>query len=248
MGIVVVANIFRVQIIEDFVLKLLNVLVGVLGNYGLAIIATTLIVKAILYPLAVKQERSMAKVKLLQPKIDEINKKYKGDKTKISQETAALYKENNTNPLGGCLPILIQLPIFVALYYTFTGSAIPKDASFLWFNLTQPDKLLSFANPFTMLPFIGQFKNIDINILPILSGILMVLQQKLMMPPKSDEPSAENSMQSAMMAMPVMMTFLFYTFPSGVNLYYVLNTLISILQQRYIQNKVKKEQEMLEKY
>ncbi len=231
MEIIVVANIFRVQFIEDAVLKLLNFLVGILGNYGLAIIATTLIVKAILYPLAVKQERSMAKVKLLQPKIDEINKKYKGDKARISQETAALYKENNTNPLGGCLPILIQLPIFVALYYTFTGTAIPKDASFLWFNLTQADKLFTIAG-------------FNFNLLPLLSGALMFMQQKMMMPDKNkDGSSAENSMQTAMMAMPLMMTFLFYNFPSGVNLYYVLNTVLSILQQRYIQAKVKKEYE-----
>lgn len=221
---------FRIKFIEDAVLKLLNFLAGILGNYGLAIIATTIIIKILLYPLSVKQEKSMYKMKLLQPKLDEINKKYKGDKAMLSQKTAELYKESGTNPLGGCLPLLIQLPILIALYYTFSSSAIPKYETFLWFNLTEPDKLFTIAG-------------FNFNLLPILSGILMFIQQKATMPESKNSGNAENSMQKAMMFMPVMMTFLFYNFPAGVNLYYVLNSALSILQQRYIQAKVKKEYE-----
>lgn len=219
---------FRIQFIENMVLSLLNYLVSVLGNYGLAILATTIIVKIILYPLSVKQEKSMYKMKLIQPKIDEINKKYAGDKATISQKTAEIYKENQINPLGGCLPLLVQLPIFMALYFTFTSNAIPADASFLWFNLSQPDAL------FTISGF-------NINLLPILSGILMYAQQKLQTPSSNGEKGVENSMQNVMMALPLLMTFMFYTFPSGVNLYYVANTLISIAQQKYIQHKMAKE-------
>lgn len=218
---------FRIQFIEKLVLQLLNYLVDVLGNYGLAILATTIIVKLLLYPLSVKQEKSMYKMKLIQPQIDELNKKYKGDKATLSQKTAEIYKENKVNPLGGCLPVLIQLPIFMALYFTFTSNAIPSTASFLWFNLTKPDALFT----------IGKF---NINLLPILSGVLMFVQQKLQTANPNGQTN-EGAMHNAMMALPIIMTAMFYTFPSGINLYYAANTLISIIQQKYIQNKVAKE-------
>ncbi|VWL85083.1 YidC/Oxa1 family membrane protein insertase [Oceanivirga miroungae] len=219
---------FRIQFIENMVLSLLEYLVSILGNYGLAILATTIIVKILLYPLSVKQEKSMFKMKLIQPQIDEINKKYKGDKATISQKTAEIYKENKINPLGGCLPVLVQLPIFMALYFTFTSNAIPDTATFLWFKLSSPDALFTIHN-------------FNINLLPILSGVLMFVQQKMQAPSKSGDSNVENSMQNAMMALPLLMTFMFYSFPSGVNLYYVANTVISIAQQKYIQHKVAKE-------
>ncbi|WP_067140534.1 YidC/Oxa1 family membrane protein insertase [Oceanivirga salmonicida] len=223
-------NFLRIPFIENLLLKLLSFLAEILGNYGLAIIATTIIIKLILYPLTVKQEKSMAKMKKYQPEIDAINKKYKSDRAKLSEETTKLYREKGINPLGGCLPLLIQLPIFIMLYHTFTSNAIPKTASFLWFNLAQPDRLYTISG-------------FDINLLPLLGGLLSFVQQRIMMPKNSDSAGAENTMQTALLAMPVIMTFFFYRLPSGLNLYYVLNMLITLLLQRYIQAKVREENE-----
>lgn len=218
---------FRIKFVDNAVLALLSYLVSIVGNYGLAIIITTVIVKLALLPLSIKQEKSMIRMKELQPKVDEINQKYKNDKAKIQEMTAELYKKEQVNPLSGCLPLLIQLPIFVALYYAFIGDAIPANASFLWFNLKSPDALFTF-------------NNFSFNFLPIISAILMIVQQKLMTPTSQNGNEMEKSMQTMMYFMPVMILVLFYRMPSGVNLYYTVNTLLSILLQLYIIKKVRK--------
>ena len=218
---------FRIKFVDNAILSLLNNLVSIFGNYGLAIIITTVIVKLALLPLSIKQEKSMIRMKELQPKVDEINQKYKNDKAKIQEMTAELYKKEQVNPLSGCLPLLIQLPIFVALYYAFIGEAIPSNASFLWFNLKSPDALLTF-------------NNFSFNFLPIISAILMIVQQKLMTPSSQNGNEMEKSMQTMMYFMPIMILVLFYRMPSGVNLYYTVNTLLSILLQIYIIKKVRK--------
>ncbi len=218
---------FRIKFVDNAVLALLSYLVSIVGNYGLAIIITTVIVKLALLPLSIKQEKSMIRMKELQPKVDEINQKYKNDKAKIQEMTAELYKKEQVNPLSGCLPLLIQLPIFVALYYAFIGDAIPANASFLWFNLKSPDSLFTF-------------NNFSFNFLPIVSAILMIVQQKLMTPASQNGNEMEKSMQTMMYFMPVMILVLFYRMPSGVNLYYTVNTLLSILLQLYIIKKVRK--------
>lgn len=218
---------FRIKFVDNAVLALLSYLVSIVGNYGLAIIITTVIVKLALLPLSIKQEKSMIRMKELQPKVDEINQKYKNDKAKIQETTAELYKKEQVNPLSGCLPLLIQLPIFVALYYAFIGEAIPANASFLWFNLKSPDALFTF-------------NNFSFNFLPVVSAILMIVQQKLMTPASQNGNEMEKSMQTMMYFMPVMILVLFYRMPSGVNLYYTVNTLLSILLQLYIIKKVRK--------
>ncbi len=216
---------FRVKFLETIAVEILKFFNSIVGNYGLAIILTTILIKLILFPLSLKQEKAMQRMKDLQPEIDKINKEYKGDKVKINEMTANLYKEKNVNPFSGCLPLLIQLPIFVALYYAFMSNEIPQSATFLWFNLKKPDAIYT----------IGKF---SINVLPIVSAILMVVQQKLMTPQSSE--NENNVMQSTMLMMPIMMLFIFYKFPSGLNLYYVVNTAISILIQLYVMKKVRK--------
>ena len=218
---------FRIKFVDNAVLALLNYLLSIVGNYGLAIIITTVIVKLALLPLSIKQEKSMIRMKELQPKVDEINQKYKNNKAKIQEMTAELYKKEKVNPLSGCLPLLIQLPIFVALYYAFIGDAIPENASFLWFNLKSPDALFIF-------------NNFSFNFLPIISAILMIVQQKLMTPSSQNGNEMEKSMQTMMYFMPIMILVLFYRMPSGVNLYYTVNTLLSIILQLYIIKKVRK--------
>lgn len=223
-GIIALA-LFRVKFLETIAVEILKFFNSLVGNYGVAIILTTLLIKIILFPLSLKQEKSMQKMKELQPEIEAIQKKYKDDKTKLNEETAKLYKEKNVNPFSGCLPLIIQLPIFVALYYAFMSNEIPQTATFLWFNLKRPDAIYT----------IGKF---SLNILPIISALLMIIQQKLMTPQSGE---GENSvMQSTMLLMPVMMLFIFYKFPSGLNLYYVVNTAISILIQIYVVKKARK--------
>lgn len=216
---------FRVKFLETLAVEILKFFNSIVGNYGLAIILTTILIKLILFPLSLKQEKAMQRMKDLQPELDKINKEYKGDKVKINEMTANLYKEKNVNPFSGCLPLLIQLPIFVALYYAFMSNEIPQSATFLWFNLKKPDAIYT----------IGKF---SINVLPIISAVLMVVQQKLMTPQSSE--NENNVMQSTMLMMPIMMLFIFYKFPSGLNLYYVVNTAISILIQLYVMKKVRK--------
>lgn len=223
-GIIALA-LFRVKFLETIAVEILKFFNSLVGNYGVAIILTTLLIKLILFPLSLKQEKSMQKMKELQPEIEAIQKKYKDDKAKLNEETAKLYKEKNVNPFSGCLPLIIQLPIFVALYYAFMSNEIPQTATFLWFNLKRPDAIYT----------IGKF---SLNILPIISALLMIIQQKLMTPQSGE---GENSvMQSTMQLMPVMMLFIFYKFPSGLNLYYVVNTAISILIQIYVVKKARK--------
>lgn len=223
-GIIALA-LFRVKFLETIAVEILKFFNSLVGNYGVAIILTTLLIKLILFPLSLKQEKSMQKMKELQPEIEAIQKKYKDDKTKLNEETAKLYKEKNVNPFSGCLPLIIQLPIFIALYYAFMSNEIPQTATFLWFNLKRPDAIYT----------IGKF---SLNILPIISALLMIIQQKLMTPQSGE---GENSvMQSTMLLMPVMMLFIFYKFPSGLNLYYVVNTAISILIQIYVVKKARK--------
>ena len=218
----VMAFSLRIKAIENIVVAILNLFVNFVGNYGVAIILTTILVKLLTLPLTIKQEKSMLKMKQLQPKLDEIKKQCGDDKVKYNEMTTKLYKDENINPLSGCLPLIIQLPIFVALYYTFLGDSIPNTATFLWFNLKKPDALYT----------IGKF---SLNILPIISTMLMVLQQKLM---TNSSNGQEESVQNMMYAMPLVMMALFYNFPSGVNLYYTVNTLLAIVIQRLVATKV----------
>ncbi len=210
----------------DAAVKLLDVIYGFVGNYGIAIIVTTFLVRLLLLPITLKQEKSMKRMREIQPMIDAIKEEYKDDKQMQNQKIMELYKNEKVNPAGGCLPLLIQLPVFVALYQAFTNNALPSNASFLWFNLSKPDALFT----------LGKF---TINLLPLLTGVFTFIQQKLMqskMDNSANDPAA-SSMQTMMYAMPVLMLFLFYNMPSGLNLYYFVNTLLSVLQQVYVMNR-----------
>ena len=146
--------------------------------------------------------------------------KYKDNPQEYQKRTAEIYKANNVNPLGGCLPLLIQLPVFVALYYAFSGKTIPNDATFLWFNLKQPDRLFMFGN-------------FAFNLLPILNTGVTYLQQKIMSGATKGQ-DGNNQLQSMMYTMPLMMLFLFYRMPSGVTLYYLVSGALSLAQQYII--------------
>ena len=211
---------FKIQALVDFVVHVLNAIYGVVGNYGIAIIIVTILMRIIVFPLTLKQEKSMKKMRELQPELDKIKEKYKDSPQEYQQKTAELYRENGVNPLGGCLPLLIQMPIFVALYWAFSGNAIPADAKFLWFTLKQPDRLFMMGN-------------FAFNLLPILNVGVTYIQQKIMASATSGQESNQQ-MQTMLYMMPIMMLFIFYNMPSGVTLYYLVSGALSLVQQYFI--------------
>ena len=210
---------FRIKFLEMIAVDVLKAINGIVGNYGIAIIIVTILMRILIFPLTLKQEKSMKKMKEIQPEVDKIREKYKDDPQTLNQKTMEIYKENNVNPMGGCLPILIQMPIFVALYYAFVGNTIPSDATFLWFNLKQPDHFMK----------LGTF---TINLLPILNTLVTFIQQKVMMGVQPQDKN--NPMSSMLYTMPLMMLFIFYNMPSGVTLYYLVSGVLSVLQQYFI--------------
>ncbi len=210
---------FRIKFLEMIAVDVLKAINGIVGNYGIAIIIVTILMRILIFPLTLKQEKSMKKMKDIQPEVDKIREKYKDDPQTLNQKTMEIYKENNVNPMGGCLPILIQMPIFVALYYAFVGNTIPSDATFLWFNLKQPDHFMK----------LGAF---TINLLPILNTLVTFIQQKIMMGVQPQDKN--NPMSSMLYTMPLMMLFIFYNMPSGVTLYYLVSGVLSVVQQYFI--------------
>ncbi|MCX7966139.1 MAG: membrane protein insertase YidC [Syntrophorhabdaceae bacterium] len=194
-------------------------------NYGIDIILLTILIKIIFYPLSLKSYKSMKEMQKLQPQIQKLREKYKDDRQKLNQEMMELYKRRKINPMGGCLPMLIQIPVFFALYKALSGAIELRHAHFIWWinDLSAPEDLFSF----TILGF-----TIPIRLLPLLMGITQFIQQK--MTPTSADPMQEKMM----LFMPILFTFLFWGFPSGLVLYWLVNNVISIGQQYYINKKV----------
>lgn len=189
-------------------------------NWGLAIILVTIAIKTLLYPLARAQYRSFAKMRLLQPKMTAMKEQYGDDRQKMSMKMMELYKKEKVNPLGGCFPLLIQMPVFIALYWVLMESVELRHAPFmLWIDD------LSVMDPW--------------GVMPLLMGASMYLMQK--MQPMS--PTMDPMQQKMMQMMPVFMTVFFVFFPAGLVLYWLMNNLISIAQQLYITKQFNNEQE-----
>ena len=193
---------------------------GSQGNYGVAIILLTLLVKLVMFPLGRKQALMAQRTQELQPYLKEIQEKYKDDRERLTRETLALYKRHGVNPVSGCLPALIQLPIFVGLWQALNASVALRHSPFLWIHdLSAPDMLFRF--PFEII-FLGQW----FNLLPIVVVVLMLIQTKLFAPPATT-PEAE--MQQKMMKyMMIFMAVMFYKVPSGLGIYFITSSLWSI--------------------
>jgi YidC/Oxa1 family membrane protein insertase len=206
----------------------MNKIHSVIPNYGIAIILLTVFTKVLLWPLGSKSYKSMSEMKRLQPLMTEIREKHKSDKQKMNQELMALYKTYKVNPMGGCLPMVLQIPVFFALYRMLYQAIELRHAPFfLWINdLSAPDRLFNFgfSIPFMEPPY-------GIPVLTIIMGATMLLQQK-MSPPPGDPTQAK-----MMMLMPVVFTFIFINFSSGLVLYWLVNNILSISQQYYVQKK-----------
>jgi YidC/Oxa1 family membrane protein insertase len=196
-----------------------------LHNYGVAIILLTLLIKILFWPLTHKSYESMRTMKKLQPKMQKIREKYKDDKEKMNQEIMQMYRTHKANPVGGCLPMVLQIPVFFALYRLLYSSIAIRHAPFLWWinDLSAPDRFPVGVQ----IPYLGN----GIPILTILMGVSMFVQQK--MSPTGGDPK----MEKMMMMMPVVFTFFFINFPSGLVLYWLVNNVLSIAQQYYINKK-----------
>lgn len=212
-------------------LSLLNWFYGIIPNYGLAIILLTVLVRSATFPLTYHQMRSMKRMQLLAPEMEKIKQECGEDPQELNRRMMAMYKERGVNPLGGCLPMLLQLPVFIALYRMLWSSYELRGAPFVsWINdLSEPDRLLQF--PFlTVVPFIGEHMQY-LNVLPILCAVAMIVSTKLM--PMSGP--MQNPQQKMMMTiMPIFFSVICYSFASGLNLYILTSTVLGIAQNRLI--------------
>ncbi len=204
--------------ISNLMLLVLNLFHGMGVPYGVAIIFLTILVRACMFPVSLRQTAQAQRMKEMQPKLAEIKKKYADNKEKLAMANLELMREYKVNPMAGCLPLLIQMPIFIALYQALQYSVDLRLAPFLYFkNLAAPDAL--FKLPF-VVPWLGWT---TFNLLPIITVALMVVQQKMFMPPPTDE---QQEMQQKMMSyMMVVMGAMFYKFPSGLCVYYISSSL-----------------------
>ncbi|MBO5637952.1 MAG: YidC/Oxa1 family membrane protein insertase [Acidaminococcaceae bacterium] len=211
--------------ISNFIGQIVQTLYHFLGgmgmpNYGLAIVLMTVIIKIILFPLTKKQIESTRAMMAIQPKMKEIQEKYKFDKVRLNQELAKLYQENHVNPLAGCLPLLIQMPILFGIYYAIRDFHYEGPANFLWMeNIANPDPLY---------------------ILPVLSAVTTYIQTKQTMPKKNPGDKQQDGlmgmMQGQMMTyfMPLFIGYISLSFPAGLVIYWIVMNIMQIGQQAYL--------------
>ncbi len=215
----------------------LDWLYGIVGNFGLAIMAFTVLIKALFFPLANKSYASMARMKALQPKLEELKELYPDDAQKMQQETMALYKREKVNPFGGCLPILLQIPVFFALYKTLYISLEMRHAPFFgWIqDLSAPDPT-AFGNLFGLLPYdpanvplIGAV--LAVGVWPLIMGITMAGQQML------NPPAPDRTQRIIFSLMPILFTVMMAPFAAGLVIYWSWNNFLSLIQQYIITRK-----------
>jgi YidC/Oxa1 family membrane protein insertase len=210
-------------IIAKPIFGLMDYIYFVLGNWGWTIIVLTILIKLAFFPLSAASYRSMAKMKLVTPKMTAIRERHKNDPQKMNAAMMDLYKTEKINPLGGCLPIVVQIPVFIALYWVLLASVEMRNAPWLgWIHdLSAPDTL------FGVIPGI----NMPVGLLPILMAVSMFIQTKL-------NPTPPDPIQAkVMLFMPIAFSFMFFFFPSGLVLYWVVNNVLSIGQQWAITKK-----------
>jgi len=218
--------------ISKVLLAILRAFHKLVRNWGVAIIMLTFLINLILFPLTRKSFLSMQKIQEVQPHIEKMRKLHKDNPQKLNKELAELYRQYNVNPLGGCLPLLIQMPIFIALYQGLMRSIELKGASFLWIkDLSRPDYV---PLPFT-LPLIGN----EIHILPILMVGAMFFQQKISSKnTASTSPEQKQQQKIMLIFFPMFFGFLFYNFPSGLVLYWLTNTVLMVIEHSTMRKKL----------
>lgn len=212
---------------------LLSYFYTIVGNFGVAIIMLTVVIKALLYPLAHKSMIAMARMKQLTPKMNEIRARFKDDKMRLNQEMMALYKTEKVNPAAGCLPMLLQIPVFLALYRVLSVTIEMRHAPFYgWIHdLSAPDP----SNLFNLFGLLAWHPPIHLGFLPIVMCATMVIQQRF-------SPKPADEVQAAMIKfMPYVFLIMFASFPAGLVLYWVVSNILSIVQQWYINGHLDKK-------
>ena len=199
------------NLLKQFLALLLTTTDKYVGNFGVSIIIVTILIKIALLPLTLKQDKSMKEMKKIQPELEKLKEKYANDKQMLNIKTIELYKEHKVNPAGGCLPLLIQFPILIALFGVLRNGIIPQDSSFLWLKLSEKD------------PYY---------ILPILNGAVSFFQQKLM-----GSADSNPQMKNMMYIFPIMMIYISYKMPSGLQLYWLTSSILAVVQQYFIMKK-----------
>jgi len=213
--------------------KLVYFVHSFISNFGLVIIIVTLLIKVVLYPLTHKSFESMKKMQVIQPKIAALKEQYKKDPQTLNKETMKLYKKEGVSPLGGCLPMLLQLPIFIALYRVLPYIIDLKNVSFLWIkDLSSPDTIfrMDFLKDVPILP-------VTFNVLPLIMTFFSLLQTKLSNSGKTGVTDQQKQQNKMMTYMPIMFLFIFWNMPSGLVLYWTVQNVFSIIQQFYVNKK-----------
>lgn len=206
---------------------LFSILIGIhkmVGNWGISIILLTFLIKLLFYPLSAASYKSMGQMRELAPRLQSMKEKFGDDKQKMQQAMMELYKTEKINPLGGCLPILVQIPVFIALYWVLLGSVELRGTPFMWLpDLSKPDMLF------------GKLWFLPLGPLPVLMAASMFLQTKL-------NPKPTDPLQARLMIMmPIIFSFFFFFFPSGLVLYWLVNNILSIAQQWHVNKKIHAE-------
>jgi YidC/Oxa1 family membrane protein insertase len=214
--------------VAEPMLRILKLFHQATGNYGIDIVLLTLLVKLVTIPLTHKSFKSMQEMQKLQPQMKKLQEKYADDRTALNKEVMELYRRHNVNPLGGCLPMIVQMPIFIGLYNALLSAVELRHAPFtLWINdLSAPDRLPPFPRP-PLAVIAGT--EIRIPVLTLLMGLSMLVQQR--MTPQAGDPMQ----QRMMMIMPLVFTVMFINFPSGLVVYWLVNNVVTIAQQMFMQ-------------
>lgn len=210
----------NLDIIGQILLQLLDVLFKLVHNWGIVIILVSILIYGILFPLSIKQMRSMKDVQALQPKVDALRVTYKDNPQRMNKEIFELYRINKVNPYSGCLPLILQIPVFFALYQVLVRSVALKGAHFLWIkDLSAPDRFFVLTQPV----------NFEFNLLPLLMVFAMFFQQKMNAANSSNAMNEQQKMLT--IVFPIVFGFVFYNMPSGLVLYWFINNILMLVTQ-----------------
>jgi YidC/Oxa1 family membrane protein insertase len=225
------------------ILAVMKGMYGFIGNYGVVIIILVFLVRLALHPLTKKSQVSMSRMSKLAPRTEEIKKKYANNKTEMNKQLMALYKEQGATPIMSMLPMMAQMPIWIALYSAIYASIELRGAQFLPFwitDLSAPDALYRFPTAI-VVPLLN-WKIESLNLLPILMGVAFYLQQKLTpsQPAASTNPQMAQQQKMMMVMMPILFPLMFYKVASGVNLYIMASTFVGVIEQHVIRKHIEK--------
>jgi YidC/Oxa1 family membrane protein insertase len=228
------------------ILALMRWMYGFIPNYGVVIIILVFIIRIVIHPLTKKSQVSMSKMTKLAPKAEEIKKKYANNKAELNKQLMALYREQGASPVMGMLPMMVQMPIWIALYSAIYASIELRGEPFLpvWItDLSVPDALYRFSSP-VIVPLLG-WKIESLNLLPLLMGVVFYLQQKLMPKPAgaSANPQVAQQQKMMMIMMPLMFPLILYKAPSGLNLYILASTCAGVIEQHIIRKHIREKEE-----